>query len=152
MIAEKKVGCDYEKYFLIIEYEIPFFKGEFEEYADLFEFMDVPGLNEKSDIICSNEDNKKNLEKKNSISNNFYFRQIFPLINMNIKFSLFIFSVENYEQSNVIEILNKYIDKDNKNYYYFMNEKERIKKQNSLQSFRESIFYLNKIDNVDYSF
>ena len=68
---------------------------------------------------------------------------------MNIKFSLFIFSVENYEQSNVIEILNKYIDKDNKNYYYFRNEKERIKKQNSLQSFRESIFYLNKIDNVD---
>ena len=92
---------------------------------------------------------KKILEKKNSISNNFYFRQIFPLINMNIKFSLFVFSVENYEQSNVIEILNKYIDKDNKNYYYFMNEKERIKKQNSLQSFRESIFYLNKIDNVD---
>ena len=60
LIAEDKVGFYYEKYFLIIEYEIPFFKGEFEEYADLFEFMDVPGLNEKSDIICSNEDNKKN--------------------------------------------------------------------------------------------
>ena len=36
-------------YFLIIEVNIPLFNGELEEYGDLFEFMDVPGLNEISD-------------------------------------------------------------------------------------------------------
>ena len=37
-------------FFKIFEYEIPLFQGEFEKYGDLFKFMDVPGLNEESDI------------------------------------------------------------------------------------------------------
>ena len=41
-IKSKEYEGDYEKYFLIIEYEIPFFSEDFEEYGDLFEFMDIP--------------------------------------------------------------------------------------------------------------
>ena len=75
IIAENKESSSiYENYFFIIEYDIPFFRGDFEKYADLFEFMDVPGLN---------EDIKDNNKKKS-----FYFKQIFPIINMNIQFSL----------------------------------------------------------------
>ena len=35
-----------EKYFLLIEVDIPFFHGDYEKYADLIEFIDIPGLNE----------------------------------------------------------------------------------------------------------
>ena len=48
-IEEDKVGFDYKKYFLIIEYEIPFLRGDFQKYSELFEFMDIPGLNEVSE-------------------------------------------------------------------------------------------------------
>lgn len=92
LIAENKVGNNYEKYFLIIEYEIPFFKGDIENIADLVEFMDIPGLNEKSDIKTTEKENKNNKEKgfQSNITSGFYFRQIFPLIRNNILFSLFI--------------------------------------------------------------
>ena len=104
-IEEDKVGYDYKKYFLIIEYEIPFFRGDFEKYAELFEFMDIPGLNEVSEKTKS--DNEK---KINSIENNFYFRQIFPLIQNNIKFSLFIFAADTYDKENSLQILKTYIE------------------------------------------
>ena len=60
-----------EKYFLLIEVDIPFFHGEFEKYADLIEFIDIPGLNE--------------------IGKNIYFNQIIPLIQPNFLFSIFLF-------------------------------------------------------------
>ncbi len=108
LIAENKVGCDYEKYFLIIEYEIPFFVGDMEKYADLFEFMDIPGLNEAPDITINPNDEK--CEYKNTLLKNFYFNQIFPLIQNNIIFSLFIFSAENYDGINAQEILDSYLE------------------------------------------
>ena len=36
----------WEKYFMILETNIPLFRGENSIYSDLFEFMDIPGLNE----------------------------------------------------------------------------------------------------------
>ena len=65
LLSENKIVNDFEKYFLIIEYEIPLFKGDFEKYSDFFEFIDFPGLNDL---------------------NNIYLKQIFPFIQMNIKF------------------------------------------------------------------
>ena len=170
LIADNKVGCDYEKYFLIIEYEIPFFVGDMEKYADLFEFMDVPGLNERSDIK-ENSNNNSSQQNISNITSGFYFRQIFPLIRNNIKFSLFIFGVDNYDKTNAKEILLGYINQENKYFdnnsfsssYFTSNEEQnkylKIKqKQNaekkeqreycSLESFRESIFILNKIDTL----
>ena len=168
LIANNKVGFDYEKYFLIIECEIPFFVGEMDKYAELFEFMDVPGLNEKSDITETSETGEK---KSSSIGSGFYFRQIFPLIKNNIKFSLFIFSVDNYDSSNAKEILKEYINGKNKGnnskqqkysnnnssvearQYDEIIRKKEIEMQEqrdfcSLKSFHESIFILNKIDTI----
>ena len=60
LIDKNKISkTNFEKYFLIIEYEIPLFQGEFEKYGDLFEFMDVPGLNEESDIKNNFNNNEK---------------------------------------------------------------------------------------------
>ena len=168
LIAENKVGCDYEKYFLIIEYEIPFFVGDMEKYADLFEFMDVPGLNERSDIK-ENSNNNSNKQNISNITSGFYFRQIFPLIRNNIKFSLFIFGADIYDKTNAKEILLGYINQENKYFdnnssiysnfasngeqdkYLKIKQKKNLEKKEqreycSLESFRESIFILNKID------
>lgn len=120
-IADKKIGFKPDKYFLIIEYEIPLFSGEFEKYADLFEFMDVPGLNEKvkSKNTNKNKEERKNKNryiketKVNSIEENFYFTQIFPFIKMNIIKSLFIFDAGSYKNTNVIEIIDTYIKRIN---------------------------------------
>ena len=153
LIKDNKVGNDYEKYFLIIEYEIPFFKGEMEKYADIFEFMDVPGLNEAIDSKTKNQN-----ETENTIVNNFYFSRIFPLIKNNIKFSLFIFSQDNYANSNTMEILMAYVFQEKKTFgetkFDQINElkkkeKKEIKKYVSLASFQESIFILNKMDKVE---
>ena len=93
LIYDNKVGNDLEKYFLIIEYEIPLFKNDFEKYSDFFEFIDLPGLNE--------------FEHK-------YLEKILPLIPMNIKFSLFIFTVDNFYTTINEKILYSYINSHNK--------------------------------------
>ena len=174
LITNNKIGNDYEKYFLIIEYEIPFFAGEMEKYADLFEFMDVPGLNEAVDSKT-----KKDNNKENSIADNFYFQQIFPLIKNNIKFSLFIFAQDNYSNSNTTEILLTYVnqrinekknEKKNEKINDYDNsssdeqtfgekkfqeineirekEEKEIKDNSCVSSFKDSIFILNKMDKV----
>jgi len=68
LITKNKISkANFEKYFLIIEYEIPLFQGDFEKYGDLFEFMDVPGLNEESDINNDfNNNEKQNIKETNN--------------------------------------------------------------------------------------
>ena len=165
LIEKNEIGFDYNKYFLIIEYDIPFFRGKFEKYADYFEFMDIPGLNEAPEATKTSKEEKAKFI--NSLSKSFYFNQIFPLIQNNIKFSLFIFSAENYDGKNATEILDSYIDggikekknkiKDEKKLSHSEKENERIKQQknkeenllsklNFIESFKNSIFILNKID------
>jgi len=143
-----------------------------EKYAEIFEFMDVPGLNESSDIKepLSNNNQENITSAASKFTNGFYFRQIFPLIKNNIKFSLFIFSSDNYDKENSKEILKAYIDKKydenkkNQNLYnnstkkeelkfkeinnLLLNEKQEQRDYCSLASFKESIFVLNKIDLV----
>ena len=165
-IEEDKVGFDYKKYFLIIEYDIPFFRGDFEKYAELFEFMDIPGLNEVSEKTKS-DDEKKTI----SIENNFYFKQIFPLIQNNIKFALFTFAADTYDKENSLQILKAYIEGgseskiiQNENNIsitnYETNKNEEIKRKAFLdekqqilfchkKSFMESIFILNKMDKFE---
>ena len=165
LIEKNEIGFDYNKYFLIIEYDIPFFRGKLEKYADYFEFMDIPGLNEAPEAIKTSKEEKVKII--NALNKSFYFNQIFPLIQNNIKFSLFIFSAENYDGKNATEILDSYIDggikekknkiKDEKKLSHSEKENERIKQQrnkeenelsklNFIESFKNSIFILNKID------
>ncbi len=70
-------------YFLIIELNIPLFKGEFEKYGDLFEFMNIPGLNEISD---GNNDNDN------------FFKEVIPIISPNIKFSILVFDCLKFDE------------------------------------------------------
>ena len=118
LIIEDKIGYDYEKYFLIIEYDIPLFKDEFEKYADLFEFMYVPGLNEIYDL----RQDINNINRQISKNNNFYFKKVLPLIKMNIKFSLLIFAIDNFENHIYIQFLNEYLNKK----YNIENDKNQI--------------------------
>ena len=122
LISDDKVGNDLEKYFLIIEYEIPLFMKDFEKYSEFFEFIDLPGFD--------------------YIYQNIHLKQILPLIQMNIKFSLFIFSVENYESERSMDNLNSYLNDYNK-------KKEEEKKFIIIESFKESLFILNKNDLIE---
>ena len=119
-----------QNYFYIIENYIPFFSGEKEKYANLFEFLDIPGLNENSDNI--NNDN-------------IYYDKVLPLIINNIKFSLYIFETKKYQNAvNSIKLYKRYINMLNsRNKDYF----DITKNINDIQ--RNSIYILNKIDYCD---
>ena len=60
---------------------------ELSKYADLFEFMDIPGLT---------DDN-----------NNFYLQTLFPYFVYNIKFCFFIFDSSEYHGNNSLNLFNK---------------------------------------------
>ena len=128
-LIEKKIENIPQNYFYIIENYIPFFEGNYEKYADFFEFLDIPGLNEISDDLKSD---------------NIYYENVLPLIVNNILFSMFIFETKFYETANSIQIYKKFNDKlmdGNQNYF-----DEKIKINNPQIN---SIYILNKIDLCD---
>ena len=92
-------------YFLIIELNIPLFKGAFEKYGDLFDFMDIPGLNEISD--------------GNNVNDNFYFKEVIPVISPNIKFSILVFDClkfDDEDSNNILIKLGGETNEDNENF------------------------------------
>ena len=116
-----------ENYFYIIECYIPLFEGELEKYADYYEFMDVPGLNEASSF--------ENLD-------NIYLDKILPLFVNNVQFAIFIFDALNYEknENSAINSRDIFIDFFEKMKEFFSN-----KNKNQVQ-IHDSILVLNKID------
>jgi len=164
-IESGEIKSNFNDYFLIIKVDIPLFHGEYEKYADLFEFLDVPGLNEKNDLTnTGDKDDNENLGK------NFYFRQIFPLFIMNVRFSLFIFNAENYDGISSDSIINEYLEggidklkeqkkidiqkiqvREEQLLQIKKQQKENRKKQIkicAMKSFQESEFILNKMDQI----
>ena len=164
-IESGEIKSNFNDYFLIIKVDIPLFHGEYEKYADLFEFLDVPGLNEKNDLInTGDKTDNENLGK------NFYFRQIFPLFIMNVRFSLFIFNAENYDGISSDSIINEYLEggidklkeqkkidiqkiqeREEQLLQIKNQQKENRKKQIkicAMKSFQESEFILNKMDQI----
>ena len=109
----------WEKYFLILETNIPLFKGENSIYSDFFEFMDIPGLNE--------------FNETNNETEHFYYRELLPFFIYNIGFSLYIFDAEKHQSIDSISIINNIMEQ-----YYNNDEKKQ----------KNSIFILNKIDKV----
>ena len=87
LCSQEVEKVDIEDYFLLIEVDIPFFHGQFEKYADLIEFIDIPGLNENK------ENKRQNIENEDHY-NNSYTSQIIPFIQPNYLFSLFIFKTD----------------------------------------------------------
>ena len=147
-------------YFLILETNIPFFKGENEKYGNYFEFMDVPGLNERNDNINNNNNNE------DEFNSQFYFQNIIPIIQNNIKFAIFIFDCFSYKSNQVKLILNNFTkvkdykeiisendsnqlrnQKESKNKII---EKERLDRENKIiDAYKNSLFIFNKIDKYE---
>ena len=126
--------------------------------------MDIPGLNETGN-------------NKNQINNNFYFQQIIPIIQSNIKFAIFLFDIENYMGNDTTNIILNFkkpadlkfiITKDEEELQRKRNEENELKeiqkkldektnkinienevrKINLEKSFENSIFIANKIDKI----
>ena len=88
-------------------------------YSELFEFLDVPGLNE-----FTGDDN---------INKQFYYKDLLPFFIYNVGFSLYIFDAEKQESEDSFGIINNIMSQ------YFNNKEEKQK---------NSIFILNKIDKI----
>ena len=73
-------------YFIILEIDTGLFEGEFEKYAELVEFIDIPGLNEVGG------------------DKNFYFRNVLPFIKMNFLYPLIIIDSMNFDSSDVFKV------------------------------------------------
>ena len=86
------------KYYLIVEANLTIFnEPSLEKYADLFEFLDIPGLDE------------------GNLNNNVYFKDLIPVIIPNVAFSIFILDsekIQDNDTSNIIQLMtSKVIEK-----------------------------------------
>ena len=101
-IANNEIGLNPLEFFLIIEANLPIFNDKtLEQYSDIFEFMDVPGLNEISEKG----------ENIDSVEKNFYFKEIIPIIIPNVKFFILMFDAEKYNNEDSKEIITKLYEK-----------------------------------------
>ena len=71
-------------FFLILEANIPLFRGENAKFGNFFEFLDLPGLDEGKDDSTSFK------------SSNFFKKNILPKIVCNSLFSILIFDAQKY--------------------------------------------------------
>ena len=126
LLEKKKLECLPENYFYIIETYIPLFENEYKLYSDYFEFMDIPGLNERID-----EEYKYNI----------YFRKVIPLFINNVKFSIFIFDTMNYHNITQEPLIN--FNKELNSFY------KNYKNESLKENIENSILILNKIDKSD---
>ena len=96
--------------FYILETKLSIFEGENEKYCNMFEFMDIPGLNEMS---------------------NFFPNEIIPLITPNTQFSIFFFDATNIQSTSTDKVFNKYVKllnaKINKNSLFVINKFDEVK-------------------------
>ena len=105
---------NWEKYFMIIEANIPLFQGYNQVYSELFEFMDLPGLNEFN-------------------ADEFYYKELIPFFIYNVGFSLYVFDLGDQEGEASISIINNimnlYFDNDpnkQKNSIFILNKIDLI--------------------------
>lgn len=120
-----------QKYFLIVEANLTIFNvPDLEKYADIFEFLDIPGLDE------------------GNLTDNRYIRDLLPMIIPNLAFSIFIFDSKHMEDittQNIIKlIVLEMIEKSN----VHLNEdlQNFISKHMSKEMALNSIYIINKID------
>ena len=125
---EKKISKnerDINKYFYILELNIPFFE-ENEELANYFDFMDIPGLNEKDD---------------------FYSKEIIPLVVNKCLFSIYIFDLLHYENDDTKEVYQNYSQLLNKFYktnsIYILNKIDSIPEEDK-KNFRDENYHFQK--------
>lgn len=130
-------------YFLIVEPNLPIFNDPIlKRYADLFEFLDIPGLDE------------------DNFPNNIYIKDLIPVIIPNITFSIFLFDstkIHNDYSSEIIKLINskayeavKISIKNNKK---FLEDEdiEIISENISEEISLNSLYVINKIDGENYN-
>ena len=127
----KKNEKDLGLYFIILEIDTGLFEGEYEKYAGLIEFIDMPGLDEKG------------------LEDNFYFRNILPFIKPNILFPIIILDALKFESSNIFKALseafNPYLSKN-------INKNKKIQYDLEIQNYalniskNNSLFIMNKLN------
>ena len=110
---------------------------ELSKYADLFEFMDIPGLT---------DDN-----------NNFYLQTLFPYFVYNIKFCFFIFDSSEYHGNNSLNLFNKVLsffetrDEIVKNSLFIFNKYDLpTDKKLAINNFEKYLVETLNIPKVDY--
>ena len=122
-------------FFYILETKLSVFEGENEKYCNMFEFMDIPGLNEMKD---------------------FFPKEIIPLIIPNTQFSIFFFDATNIQSTSSNEVFYKYVkllnSKINKNSFFVINKLDEIKNNLENKNDIEKIINLQIFDYIFRNF
>ena len=102
-----------EEFFYILEAKLDIFKGENFIYSKMFEFLDVPGLNEIKE---------------------FYLQRVIPYITPNTHFSIFLFDAGGSEDEGSKVLFNKFIhlmnSKTKKNSFFIYNKLDKLRNSN----------------------
>jgi len=133
-ISEKNgVELKKEDFFMIIETNFPIFNKEMIKYSEIFEFMDLPGLNE--------QEGEKDFFRKN----------ILPIIASNTKFAIFIFDCLSVKDKDTIEIYENFenlLKEKIENSFYILNkiDKATNDKEVEINNFKNYIHERYDVD------
>lgn len=118
-----------DKFFYILEANLDIFKGSNFVYSKMFEFLDLPGLNEITE---------------------FYLQNIIPIITPNTHFSLFLFDAGNSEDEGTRKLFQSFLkvmnSKAKKNSFFIYNKldifkKDDIKENEQILYFKNDILF-----------
>ena len=126
MEKNEEIIQDISKYFIIIEANLIIFNDPaLEKYADIFEFLDIPGLDE------------------GSFDKNLYLSKLIPVIMPNLSFSFFIFNGMTMEDTSTQIIIKHFTT-----YFTKRNEFSNIKIANEIDKniTLNSLYIINKVD------
>jgi hypothetical protein len=125
-----------EDFFYILEADLDIFKGSNFVYSKIFEFLDIPGLNEITE---------------------FYLKNIIPIITPNTHFSIFLFDAGASEDEGSKVLFNKFLklmnSKAKKNSFFIYNKLDIFKKDNlnKLKEEEQILYFKNEILFQDYN-
>ena len=118
-----------EEFFYILEANLDIFKNENYIFSKMFEFMDIPGLNEITE---------------------FYLKNIIPLITPNTNFSIFFFDAGASEDQGTLKLFKNFLrlmnSKAKKNSFFIYNkidifEKDKVKENKQKLYFKNEILF-----------
>ena len=115
------------KYFIIIEANLNIFNDPLlEKYADIFEFLDIPGLDE------------------GQFKDNPYLKNLIPIIAPNLAFSIFIFNGDSMEDTSTATIVKEITMYFSKNKIF---DDKSISNEIDKKITLNSLYIINKVDN-----
>ena len=118
-----------EEFFYILEANLDIFKGKNYIFSKIFEFMDLPGLNEITE---------------------FYLKNIIPLITPNTHFSIFLFDAGASEDKGTLKLFKNFLhlmnSKAKKNSFFIYNkldifEKDKLEENKQIFRFKNEILF-----------